>query len=240
MNAPNPSQPRKIAFVGTYLPRRCGIGTFTHDLCRAVAGEFPGVECYVVPVNDTAETYAYPKEVRFEITEQDIDSYERAAEFLNFSGIEVVFLQHEYGIFGGPAGGHILTLLRDLQIPIVTTLHTILAQPNSDQRRILQEIARLSARLAVMTERAGRMLREIYRVPAERIDVIPHGIPDMPFVDPNFYKDQFGVEGRLVLLTFGLLSPAKGIEHALNALPEVLAEFPDLVYIILGATHPNL
>jgi len=145
------TQPRKIAFVGTYLPRRCGVGTFTHDLCRAVAGEFPGVECYVVPVNDTAETYGYPKEVRFEIPEQDIDSYERAAEFLNFSDIEVVFLQHEYGIFGGPAGGHILTLLRELQVPIVTTLHTILAQPNSDQRRILHEIARLSSRLVIMT-----------------------------------------------------------------------------------------
>ena len=234
------TQPRKIAFVGTYLPRRCGIGTFTHDLCRAVAGEFPGVECYVVPVNDTAETYGYPKEVRFEIAEQDIDSYERAAEFLNFSGIEVVFLQHEYGIFGGPAGGHILTLLRELQIPIVTTLHTILAQPNSDQRRILQEIARLSSRMVVMTERGGRMLREIYRVPEEKIDVIPHGIPDMPFVDPNFYKDQFGVEGRRVVLTFGLISPGKGIEHGIRALPEVVRVFPDLVYIILGATHPKL
>src|SRR5207247_5690563 len=234
------TQPRKIAFVGTYLPRQCGIGTFTHDLWRAVAGEFPGVECYLVPVNDTAETYGYPEEVRFEITEQDIDSYERAAEFLNFSDIEVVFLQHEYGIFGGPAGGHILTLLRDLQIPTVTTPHTILEQPNSDQRRIMQEIARLSSRLVVMTERGGRMLREVSRVPGEKIDVIPHGIPDMPFVDANFYKDQFGVEGRRVVLTFGLISPGKGIEHAIRALPEVVRVFPDLVYIVLGATHPKL
>src|SRR5256885_1864646 len=144
MNAP--TQPRKIAFVGTYLPRRCGIGTFTHDLCRAVAGEFPGVECYVVPVNDTAETYAYPEEVRFEIPEQDIDSYERSAEFLNFSDIEVVFLQHEYGIFGGPAGSHILALLRELQIPIVVTLHTVLRQPRNDQRLVIQEIGRASCR----------------------------------------------------------------------------------------------
>lgn len=233
-------QPRKIAFVGTYLPRQCGIGTFTHDLCRAVTGEFPGVECYVVPVNDTADTYEYPQEVRFEIPEQDIDSYERAAEFLNFSGIEVVFLQHEYGIFGGPTGSHILTLLRELQMPIVTTLHTILAQPNADQRRILQEIGRLSSRMVVMTERAGRMLQEIYRVPEEKIDLVPHGIPDMPFVDANFYKDQFGVEGRRVVLTFGLISPGKGIEHAIRALPEVVRAFPDLVYIILGATHPKL
>ena len=238
MNAP--TQLRKIAFVGTYLPRKCGIGTFTHDLCRAVAGEFPGVECYVVPVNDSAETYDYPAEVRFEIAEQDVDSYERAAEFLNFSEIEAIFLQHEYGIFGGSAGSHILALLRNLQIPIVTTLHTILEQPNSDQRRILLEVARLSARLVVMTERGARMLREIYRVPAEKIDIIPHGIPDMPFVDPNFYKDQFGVEGRRVVLTFGLMSPGKGIENGIRALPEVVRVFPDLVYIILGATHPKL
>src|SRR5439155_3767208 len=213
-----PTQTRKIAFVGSYLPRQCGIGTFTHDLCRAVAGEYPGTECYVIPVNDTAEGYDYPEEVRFELVEQDIDFYERAADFLNFSDIEVVCLQHEYGLFGGAAGGHILTLLRDLQIPIVTTLHTILEQPSPDQRRILREIARLSSRLVVMTGRGRRMLREIYRVPEEKMDVIPHGIPDLPFVDPNFYKDQFGVEGKRVVLTFGLMSPSKGIEYAIRAL----------------------
>src|SRR6266571_2447635 len=231
---------RKIAFIGSYLPRKCGIATFTHSLCDAVAGQYPGTECLVVPVSDLAEGYDYADEVRFELVEQDLESYERAADFLNFSDTEVVCLQHEYGIFGGPAGSHILTLLRELQIPVVTTLHTILEQPQSDQRRILQEIARLSSRLVVMTERGGRMLREIYRVPEEKIDVIPHGIPDMPFVDPNFYKDQFGVEGRRVVLTFGLISPGKGIEHGIRALPEVVRVFPDLVYIILGATHPRL
>ncbi len=152
----------------------------------------------------------------------------------------MVCLQHEYGIYGGPAGSFILALLRDLRIPVVTTLHTILSSPSADQRRVLQELAALSARLVVMSERGAKMLREIYGVPAEKIDLIPHGILDMPFADSNFYKDQFGVEGKHVILTFGLLSPNKGIESVLRTLPEVIKKFPNLVYIILGATHPNL
>src|SRR6266498_3611672 len=193
------AQPRRIAFIGTYLPRQCGIATFTHDLCQAVAGQYAGVECFVVPVNDLAEGYEYPQEVRFELIEQDLESYERAADFLNFSETEVVCLQHEYGIFGGAAGSHILALLRGLQIPMVTTLHTILEQPDPEQRRVLQEIARRSSRVVVMTGRALRVVREIYRLPPEKVDLIPHGIPDMPFVDPNFYKDRFAVEGKTVV-----------------------------------------
>src|SRR5438128_6300556 len=234
------AQPRKIAFIGTYLPRQCGIATFTHDLCDAVASQYPDTECLVVPVNDVPEGYDYPEEVRFEVVDQDLESYERAADFVNFSDTEVVCLQHEYGIYGGPAGSHVVTLLREFQIPVVTTLHTILEQPNADERRVLQEISRLSSRVIVMTERALRMLREIYRVLIEKVDLIPHGIPDMPFVDPNFFKDEFGVEGKKVALTFGLISPAKGIEYVIRALPEVVRVCPDLVYIILGATHPNL
>ena len=133
-----------------------------------------------------------------------------------------------------------LALLRELRMPIVTTLHTLLREPNADQRRVMQELIARSTRLVVMAERGRQMLQEIYQAPPAKIDLIPHGIPDIPFVDPNFYKDQFGVEGRLVLLTFGLLSPNKGIEHALKALPDILAEFPNVVYIVLGATHPNL
>ena len=149
-------------------------------------------------------------------------------------------MQHEFGIFGGPAGSHVLALLRELRMPVVTTLHTLLREPNPDQRRVMQELIARSTRLVVMAERGRQMLQEIYQAPPAKIDLIPHGIPDIPFVDPNFYKDQFGVEGRLVLLTFGLLSPNKGIEHVLKALPEILAEFPNVVYIVLGATHPNL
>ena len=192
-----------------------------------------------MPVNDLTGGYEYPAEVRFEIEEQDLASYQRAADFLNISNADIVCLQHEFGIFGGPAGSHVLALLRELRMPVVTTLHTVLREPNADQRRVMQELIARSTRLVVMAERGRQMLQEIYQAPPAKIDLIPHGIPDIPFVDPNFYKDQFGVEGRLVLLTFGLLSPNKGIEHVLNALPEILAEFPNVVYIVLGATHPN-
>jgi glycosyltransferase involved in cell wall biosynthesis len=231
---------RKIFFVADYLPRKCGIATFTADLCNSMVAQYPASRCFVVPINDIEGGYDYPSEVRFEIEEQDLSSYQRAADFLNLSNIGVVSLQHEFGIYGGPAGSHVLALLRELKIPVVTTLHTVLREPNPDQRRVMMELIGRSTRLAVMTQRGREFLEGIYGAPASKIDVIPHGIPDMPFVDPTFYKDKFGVEGKIVLLTFGLLSPNKGIEHVLNALPEILAEFPNLVYIVLGATHPNL
>src|SRR5947207_3519076 len=233
------SQIRKIAFLGDYLPRKCGIATFTSDLLAAIATEHPQTQCFAVPVNDLKSGYEYPDVVHFEIEEQDLSSYQRAADFLNISNVSIASLQHEFGIFGGPAGSHVLALLRELRMPVVTTLHTILREPTPDQRRIMQELITRSARLVVMAERGRQMLQEIYQAPPSKIDVIPHGIPDMPFVDPNYYKDQFGVEGRIVLLTFGLLSPNKGIEHVLNALPRILTEFPDVVYVVLGATHPN-
>jgi glycosyltransferase involved in cell wall biosynthesis len=229
----------KIAFVGDHLPRKCGIATFTTDLQQAVATAHPQSHCFVVAVNDFADGYSYPEEVRFEIEEQDLSSYLRAADFLNISNVDVVCVQHEFGIYGGPAGGHILAFLRELRMPVVTTLHTVLREPNADQRRVMDGLIALSTRLVVMADRGRQMLRDIYLVPAAKIDLIPHGIPDVGFVDPAYFKDLFGVEGRIVLLTFGLLSPNKGIEHVLNALPQIVAEFPEVVYIVLGATHPN-
>lgn len=229
----------KIAFVGDHLPRKCGIATFTTDLQQAVAAAHPQSHCFVVAVNDFADGYSYPEEVRFEIEEQDLSSYLRAADFLNISNVDVVCVQHEFGIYGGPAGGHILAFLRELRMPVVTTLHTVLREPNADQRRVMDGLIALSTRLVVMADRGRQMLRDIYLVPAAKIDLIPHGIPDVGFVDPAYFKDLFGVEGRIVLLTFGLLSPNKGIEHVLNALPQIVAEFPEVVYIVLGATHPN-
>ncbi len=234
------SEIKKIAFVGDYLPRKCGIATFTHDVRTSVASQYPAADCFVVPVNDNPEGYDYPAEVRFEIEEQEIDSYRRAADYLNFTNTDMVCLQHEYGIFGGPSGSHVTQLLADLRMPVVTTLHTVLREPSADQKRVLRQIAEVSSRVVVMSERARLFLREIYRVPESKIDVIPHGIPDMPFVDPNFYKDKFGVEGKCVALTFGLLSPNKGIENMLRAMPAILREVPNFVYIVLGATHPNL
>ena len=231
---------RKIAFIGNYLPRQCGIATFTTDVCASVAARFPKVECFALPVNDTEAGYDYPKEVRFEIEEQDLGSYQRAADFLSLSDVDVVCVQHEFGIFGGPAGGHILALLREVRLPIVTTLHTVLKDPNPEQKRVMQELIRLSTRLVVMSQKGREFLKSVYKAPESKIDVIPHGIPDIPFVESDSHKDLFGVEGRRVLLTFGLLSPNKGIENVLNALPKIAAEFPDVVYIVLGATHPHL
>ncbi len=230
---------RRIAFIGDYLPRKCGIATFTSDLLSAVAAAYPQSQCFSVSVNDIKEGYEYPDIVRFEIDEQDLSSYLRAADFLNISNVDIVCLQHEFGIFGGSAGGHVLALLRELRMPVVTTFHTVLKEPRSDQRRVMQELISLSTRLIVMAERGRQMLQDIYHAPSAKIDLIPHGIPDVGFVDPTYFKDQFGVEGRVVLLTFGLLSPNKGIEHVLNALPDILQRFPDVVYIVLGATHPN-
>jgi len=230
---------RKIAFVGDHLPRKCGIATFTTDLLSAVQNQFPQSQCLCVSVNDIEEGYEYPEVVRFEIEEQDLSSYLRAADFLNISDVDVVCLQHEFGIFGGPAGGDILAMLRELKMPVVTTFHTILRDPKADQRRATEELIALSTRLVVMADRGRQMLHEIYQAPLSKIDLIPHGIPDVAFVDPTYFKDQFQVEGRTVLLTFGLLSPNKGIEYVLNALPAIVEQFPEVVYIVLGATHPN-
>ena len=230
----------RIAFIGNYLPRQCGIATFNTDLCEAIATEYGGTTCIALPVNDIEGGYAYPPRVRFELTEKDIESYRRAADFLNINNVDLVCLQHEYGIFGGRAGSYILSLLCELRMPIVTTLHTILRDPDPDQRRVLEEVAALSDRLVVMSERGAEFLQEVYGVSPEKIDQIPHGIPDVPFVDPSFHKDLFGVEGKIVLLSFGLLSANKGIENVIAALPRIVARYPNVVYIILGATHPHV
>ncbi len=230
-----------IACVGKYLPRHCGIATFTHDLCEAVAledNDRHGV--FTVAMNDIPEGYNYSKRVRFEVRQSVLADYRLAAEFLNINQVKAVCLQHEYGIFGGACGSHLMTLLKNLRRPLVTTLHTVLKDPSPEQLLTLQEVARQSDRLVVMSDMAHSMLKDIYNAPAEKIVTIPHGIPDVPFLDPNYHKDQFGVEGKKVMLTFGLLSPGKGIEYVIEALPEVVAKHPDLVYIVLGATHPHI
>lgn len=234
------AQIRRIGFIGNHLPRQCGIATFTTDLCQAVATQYPDTTCIALPVNDVVGGYAYPPQVRFELAEKDIASYRRAADFLNINKVDIVCLQHEYGIYGGSAGSHILALLRDLHMPIVTTLHTILERPDAHQLRVLKEIAALSDRLVVMSERGAAFLQQIYDVPAHKIDFIPHGIPDVPFADSSFHKDIFGVEGKIVLLSFGLLSASKGFEDVINALPAIVAQHPNVVYLILGATHPHV
>ena len=235
-----PSLPSRIAVIGNYLPRHCGIATFTTDLCEAIAAEYGTARLLALPVNDTEEGYDYPARVRWSLAQDDVASYQEAAEFLNFHNIDMVCLQHEYGIFGGPAGSHILHLLRGLKMPVVTTLHTVLREPDADQLMVMEEIAELSDRLIVMSQLSSQFLQEIFKVPGSKIDLVPHGVPDLPFLDPNFYKDRFGVEGKAVLLTFGLLSPNKGIENVIQAMPQILSKHENAVYLVAGATHPHI
>ena len=235
-----PLLPTRIAVIGNYLPRHCGIATFTTDLCAAISTECGSARLMALPVDDTEEGYDYPDRVRWSLAQDDVKSYQEAAEFLNFDNIDMVCLQHEYGIFGGPAGSHILHLLRGLKMPVVTTLHTVLREPNPDQMLVMQEIADLSDRLIVMSQLSSQFLQEIFKVPGSKIDMVPHGVPDLPFLDPNFYKDRFGVEGKAVLLTFGLLSPNKGIENVIQSLPRILSKHKNVAYIVAGATHPHI
>ena len=230
----------RIAFISDYPPRKCGIATFTQDLRNAINSQYPHSETFIISVNDLPEGYNYPPEVRFEIQHNDLSNYRNAADYLNFNPVDIVCVQHEFGIFGGPAGNYLLTLLKEIKSPIVTTFHTILKNPDVEQMKVMRELIRLSSRYVVMSETGKDFLEKIYHADPLRIDIIPHGIPDMPFVDPNFYKDQFGVEGKYVILTFGLISPGKGIENVLKALPKVIKKFSNIVYIVLGATHPNL
>jgi glycosyltransferase involved in cell wall biosynthesis len=230
----------RMAFLGNHVPRLCGIATFTRDLCEAVSAAAPEADCYAVAVNDRQGGYDYPERVRFELEEKNIHSYRRAADYLNFNNADVLCVQHEFGIYGGTAGSHLLALLKEVRMPVVTTLHTILSEPNTTQRQVMDEISRRSDRLVVMAQKGAEILRGVYAVPESKIDIIPHGIPDVPFADSALSKEQFGVEGRTVLLTFGLIGPGKGIEHVIEALPEIVRAHPEVVYLVLGATHPHL
>ena len=229
---------RTIAMLGNYLPRRCGIATFTTDLSQAISAELPDIDCFVLAMNDPGEPHVYSERVRFELAESDVASYRRAADFLNVNAVDVVSVQHEYGIYGGKAGAYLLTLLRELRMPIVTTLHTILPEPGPLHRAVMDELTELSERIVVMSSRGAELLRSVHRVPEQKIDLIPHGIPKSPPARRSKY--QLGVEGKSVILTFGLLSPDKGIENVIDALPEIAEKFPDTLYIVLGATHPHV
>jgi glycosyltransferase involved in cell wall biosynthesis len=234
------TQLRRLAIIGNSLPRRCGIATYSTDLQSAIAASFPGVSACIVAMNDHGNAYDYPDTVCFEIGDDRIEDYRKAADYLNAGAFDVVSLQHEFGIFGGDAGSHILALIARLTMPVVTTLHTVLAEPSPAQRHVMTSIVDASSRVVVMAERARDLLRSVYDVPVDRIDVIAHGIPDAPFAEPDAAKAELGFSGRDVILTFGLLSPNKGIEVMIDAMPAVLRTHPDAVYVVLGATHPNL
>ena len=231
---------RNIAFIGNYIPRQCGIATFTKDLLQAVSNKLPKSTCWVIAMNDIPQGYPYPRQVRFELNVKRLMDYPLAAEFLNVNKVDVVCLQHEFGIYGGDNGSHIISLIRNLRMPVVSTFHTLLPNPQPRIRKIVEAIDKGSERLIVMSYQAKTLLKEDYGIKTDKINVIHHGIPDVPFIDPNFFKDQFGVEGKKVILTFGLINPDKGIETMIDALPKIIQKHPNVIYIILGATHPNI
>ncbi len=230
----------RLALIGNFLPRQCGIATYTTDVFTAMRARFPDVAVDVYAMDDHPGRYAYPPEVSGTIPETDLSAYLETARKIDASGADAIWVQHEYGIYGGPAGDYLLALLDRTTLPVVVALHTILEKPNPDERRVMEGLLRRAARVIVMAERGRDILQRVYGASPRQIVMIPHGVPDRELVDPDSLKPQFGWEGRKVVLTFGLLAPNKGIETVIEALPAVIERHPNLLYVVLGATHPNL
>ena len=233
----------KYAFIGTYPPRECGIGTFTNNLLDSVIhsnkAEKENFEGFVVAMDDHDMTYDYPQEVKLTIRQEHQQDYLKAAKYIKLSGADICILQHEFGIYGGQNGIYILPLLHRLEIPLAVTLHTILKTPTYNEKAVLQEIGKMAQKIIVMSLKAIEFLVDIYDVPREKIALIEHGVPDIKF-NPVKSKEEFKLESKKVLLTFGFIGRNKGIETVINALPEVVKKHPDVIYIILGKTHPNV
>ena len=232
----------RVAVIGNHLPRRCGIATFTADLCDALVAEagIADEDLAVVAMDDQAEGYAYPPRVRFQVLATAPADYLRAAEFLNVHLFDLAIVQHEYGIFGGAQGMHILQLIKNLRMPVITTLHTVLHSPIPEQREIIKSLAEHSQFVVVMAERARALLNDVYAVDEAKVAFIPHGIHDVPFERNDAFRRKIGLDQRKTLLTFGLLSPGKGIEVMIEAMAEVVERHPEAVYLILGETHPHV
>ncbi|MET0373140.1 MAG: glycosyltransferase family 4 protein, partial [Rhizorhabdus sp.] len=229
-----------IAIIGNHPPRMCGIATFTADVREALIAARPSLQADVYAMDDPGSLHSYPVEVACQIAQGDLSDYRAAARRINESGAQIVCVQHEYGIFGGPAGSHLLELLDRVEVPVIVTLHTVLQSPNDDQRRVIDGLARRADKLIVMAEKGRLFLEDVHGIAPGKIAVVPHGVPDRPLADIATAKCRFGFEAHKILLTFGLLSPNKGIETVIRALPAIAAAQPDVLYIVLGATHPNL
>jgi len=230
----------KVLFIGTYVPKECGIATFTADLLNSVSWGYNDIHCEVIALNDPSETHNYPDEVVFQIQRDRIEDYYRAADYINQSDIDIVCLQHEFGLFWGNAGDYIFALLSGINKPVISTMHTVIREPEPEYRVSTEKLIRYSEKLIVMSQTAVDMLKDVYKAPADKIELIFHGVPDYPFDTCDKYKKMLNLKGSPLVLTFGLLSPNKGIESMLDALPEVVSQYPDLVYLILGATHPMI
>jgi len=240
VRAVTPASLSRIALVGNALPRLCGIATYTSHVFEALQDRFPTLTIDLFAMNDPGRSYDYPETVTFPIRQEDVDDYLHAADLIEQNGVELVWVQHEFGIFGGPAGMHLLALLERLSIPVAITLHSVVESPSSEQRAVMDRLIRCSSRLIVMAEKGRSILKTIYSVPDRKIAVIPHGVPDRPFTSPALVKPASGLDAKNILLTFGLLSPNKGIETMIEAMPKILADHPDTEYVVAGATHPHL
>lgn len=231
-----------ISFISSYLPRQCGIATFTNDLATSIGkiSRHDNILTNITALNDIPEGYKYTSDVKFEIKDKSVNDFKEAAYYLNLSDSDVINIQHEFGLYGGEAGANILYLIENLNKPLVTTLHTILERPSPDELKVIKQIAFHSSYVVVQSERAVMMLQKIYGIPSEKIKFIPHGAPDVQFLDTSYYKDKFRLTDKKVILTFGLLGPGKGMEDVITSLADVVKDYPDVVYIILGATHPNV
>ena len=228
----------RVLFIGTYVPKECGIATFTSDLLNSVSGENNDVHCEVIALSDPSETYNYPEEVVFQIQRDKLEDYYLAADYINQSAADIVCLQHEFGLFGGNAGDYIFALLSGINKPVITTMHTVIREPELEYRVSTEQLIKYSEKLVVMSQAAVDMLKNVYKAPEDKIEIIFHGVPDYPFNNCSKYKKMLNLKGSPLVLTFGLLSQNKGIESVLEALPEVVSQYPDLVYLVLGATHP--
>jgi glycosyltransferase involved in cell wall biosynthesis len=231
---------KRIALIGNSLPRLCGIATFTTHVRDAIVAHSPDITVDLYAMTDPGGSYEYGSQVVCEIRQEEVGDYHLAAQRINDSGADVVLVQHEYGIYGDHAGAMLLRLLNRVDAPVVVVLHTVLEQPNADQRAVIEALARRASTMIVMAEKGREILMRVHGIARSHISVVLHGVPDRPMVDPEVYKPRFGFDGRRVLLTFGLLSPGKGIETMIRALPALVADRPDLLYVVLGATHPHL
>lgn len=229
-----------IALIGNFLPRKCGLATYTTDTYTALKQRFPDLRVDVYAMDDHPGRYDYPEAVNLAIPQQERPAYVDAARRIEASGAQALWVQHEYGIYGGPAGEHLIALLDRLTIPVIATLHTVLEVPNPDERRVMEALLRRASRVIVMAEKGCEILKRVHGVDDKKIAMIPHGVPDRPFADPEGFKPRFGWQGREVILTFGLLAPSKGIETVIEAMPAIAVARRDALYVILGATHPNI
>ena len=235
----SPDIPR-IALIGGFTPRHCGIATFTADIHASMAAAFPKMVVDVYAMAPVTNDIIFADPVRGVIVENDTDSFISAAASIEATHADAVWLQHEFGLFGGPAGDKILELIDRIAAPLIVTLHTVMPDPDADQMRVMQRIVARASKLIVMSARAAILIQEIFGAGADQVEIIAHGVPDRPFGRTAQFKEKFGFTGRQVLMTFGLLSPGKGIETVISALPEIVAAHPQLLYCIVGATHPNL